>query len=164
MRTLSQAAARYSICVILLNDTVSNTWDNKAPSTRTPRQPPSGYTSNHATFNPNQPPASTNQRPHHPSQSNMKPGQKTGQGSLFPSTTEKPALGKTFACCADTYIFLSRVSGDIVEAAMARNQGKDRKPVGNRGGEEVCVCEVLTDRHSVRDGRWGWFDDAGMRG
>ncbi len=164
MRTLSQAAARYGMCVILLNDTVSNTWDTKALSTRTPHQPTSGYTSNHPNLNPYRPPPGTNPRPHHPPQSNVKQGQKTGHGSLFPSTTEKPALGKTFAYCVDTHIFLSRVSRDMVEAAMTKCQGKSQNSMGGRGREQVCVCEVLRDRHSTRDGCWGWFNDASIRG
>ncbi|KZF22179.1 hypothetical protein L228DRAFT_268664 [Xylona heveae TC161] len=73
--------------------------------------------------------------------------------SIFASTPGKPALGKSFAHCVDTHLFLSRVPKGIRDAevvyAGSRSNGHD--------AQMVDVIEVLDDRNSARQGRWSAF-------
>lgn len=47
----------------------------------------------------------------------------------------------------------------MVHAATEGMMGRTKSE--KKGPREVCVCKVLADRNSTREGRWGWFDGVG---
>lgn len=83
------------------------------------------------------------------------PRQSTSTASIFSSTLGKPALGKSYAYCIDTSVFLSRVPKG--------REDSEKEYAGGGGGVKVGVLEVLTDRYGRREGRWGSFE-IGARG
>lgn len=76
--------------------------------------------------------------------------QSTSNASIFSSTLGKPALGKSYAYCIDTSVFISRVPKGSEDAEKEYN--------GGGGGVKVGVLEVLADRYGKREGWWGSFE------
>lgn len=76
--------------------------------------------------------------------------QSSSNASIFSSTLGKPALGKSYAYCIDTSVFLSRVPKGREDA--------EKEYTGGGGGVKVGVLEVLADRYGRREGRWGSFE------
>ena len=74
----------------------------------------------------------------------------TSNASIFSSTLGKPALGKSYAYCIDTSVFISRVPKGGEDA--------EKEYTGGGGVVRVGVLEVLADRYGEREGWWGSFE------
>lgn len=73
--------------------------------------------------------------------------------SIFSSTSDRPALGKSFAQLIDFSVLLSRYGTTEDQPPMMYDE--ERKASVQ---EEVCIMEVLSDRNGPCEGRWSTFE------
>ncbi|KAI9806345.1 MAG: hypothetical protein M1825_006460 [Sarcosagium campestre] len=73
--------------------------------------------------------------------------------SIFASTAERPALGRTLGYCVDTHLLLSTVPREGRYIGDATSLGGEGETVGR----SAVICEVLEQRYGAGKGRWGAF-------
>lgn len=138
MRHLSHLCRQHHLCTIITNNTSSLRGYRDYASNRLARSFPSSTSgSSPADMAPEERAAVEAENP-----------------SIFACNAVKPALGGTFAACADLHVLTTRVPLEKKDATMALSSPPEGAVAGGPFMQTATVVEVMTDRYSGRVGRW----------